>query len=254
MLNPRDCKFDIIILGGQSNAEGCGRGPVSNEFEPNDSILYMFDKRLMTLDDNGLHIVGCADHPFVVETAKERFDGDFLGDFSLTFADSYLKKGYLKGDRKLLIIRSALGGAGFQKGNWGLYDYLYLRLLAMLELALSWNKENEVVAFLWHQGEHDAFERNIPSRYERQLTDLLKGVRQKAGVEMPFIAGDFVQDWKSKNLESCNPIVDVIRKVTVDNARCGFVESVGLKSNDQTIANGDDIQFSRENFHLLGLI
>ena len=34
-------KFDIIIQGGQSNAEGGGLGPVEQEYQPNDKILYL---------------------------------------------------------------------------------------------------------------------------------------------------------------------------------------------------------------------
>lgn len=34
-------KYDIIIQGGQSNAEGSGIGPVTQEFSPNSNILYI---------------------------------------------------------------------------------------------------------------------------------------------------------------------------------------------------------------------
>ena len=34
-------KFDIIIQGGQSNAEGSGRGPVFKAYEPSENICYL---------------------------------------------------------------------------------------------------------------------------------------------------------------------------------------------------------------------
>ena len=36
-------KFDIFIQGGQSNAEGCGKGQVEKPFIPNESICYLYD-------------------------------------------------------------------------------------------------------------------------------------------------------------------------------------------------------------------
>ncbi len=36
-------KFDIIIQGGQSNAEGTGVGEVANAFIPNEKICYLYD-------------------------------------------------------------------------------------------------------------------------------------------------------------------------------------------------------------------
>ena len=37
-------KYDIIILGGQSNAEGYGLGAVSEEYIPDERIVWMNDK------------------------------------------------------------------------------------------------------------------------------------------------------------------------------------------------------------------
>ena len=36
-------KYDIIILAGQSNAQGQGRGPVTKEFVPDERIHFMKD-------------------------------------------------------------------------------------------------------------------------------------------------------------------------------------------------------------------
>ena len=36
-------KYDIIVLGGQSNASGTGIGEVSREYVPNEKILFFTD-------------------------------------------------------------------------------------------------------------------------------------------------------------------------------------------------------------------
>ena len=67
--------------------------------------------------------------PYVIDIAKERANSSVtVGDFSLTFAKRYIEQGLLKEGRKLLIVRTAVGGTGFKKGHWGERDFLFLRL------------------------------------------------------------------------------------------------------------------------------
>lgn len=122
----------------------------------------------------------------------------------------------------------------------------------MVDYALSLSVESRVVAFLWHQGEHDAFEGLKPSLYNEKLTYLLNFIRERYGREIPFVAGDFVNEWKSKNLEICNPIVEEARKVVKNNVKAGFVETSDLPSNNQNMGNGDDIHFCRQSLYELG--
>ena len=44
--------YDIIIQGGQSNAAGYGEGPVTNEYEPCEEIVYL-DKVKLLGDNRG---------------------------------------------------------------------------------------------------------------------------------------------------------------------------------------------------------
>lgn len=244
-------KYDIIIQGGQSNAEGSGIGPVTQEFSPNSNILYFEAKKSVDLVEEGLRIE-YFDEPFIIEEAKERVSQDkIIGDFALTFAEDYIKNNRLETGRKLLIIRGAIGGTGFYKGHWGLQDKVYLKMLEMVDYALQLNPENRIVAFLWHQGEHDAFEGNPPDIYHKQLLDMLQSVRARYGV-MPFVAGDFVYDWKDKNIQICEPIIQVIRNVVKETEKSGFVETDGLLSNDQKIGNKDELHFCRESLYELG--
>lgn len=244
-------KYDIIIQGGQSNAEGTGRGKVFKEYEPNDRIMYMTqDKKVEHLPE-GVKIT-YYDEPFVFSVANERGEGNGkTGDFALTFAEEYVKSGMLEEGRKLLIIRGGIGGTGFKKGNWRKGDAVFNKLLEMTDFALGLHAENRVVAFLWHQGEHDAFERNEPQVFESQLVEILTEIRNRYDNNLPFIAGDFVSEWKQENIELCKPIVEKIK--TVASGKNGaFVETGDLLSNNQQNGDGDTIHFSRQSLHELG--
>ena len=245
--------YDIIIQGGQSNSEGSGIGPVEKAYEPSENILYLdVDKTVEVLPEGGLKIT-YADKPFQLHIAEERLwqDNQILGDFSLTFSKKYIENGLLDTGRKILIVRAAIGGTGFQTTHWGLQDRLFLKMLEMTDYALSLNPNNRVAGFLWHQGENDAVEGNTPQNYRKQLLDMLSFVREKYG-NMPFVAGDFVNEWKMLNIDICNPIVNVIREIVEEVDSAAFVETADLLSNNQTIGNGDNIHFSRQSLYVLG--
>jgi len=226
-------EFDIIIQAGQSNSEGCGLGPVDKPFEPNENIYMM-------------------ENNFTIMTARENIRGnDVVGNFVFPFAENYVKGGHLKEGRKLLILLAAVGGTGFRDKRWGMQDDLYLRMIDMVNAAMGLNPKNSVKAFLWHQGESDALEPN-QSRHYDNLKGLVASVRQLTG-DIPFIAADFVQHWKKTHgLEKCDPIINAIRDVCNDIGRAGFMETTGLKSNDEEVGGGDDIHFSRKSLYIMG--
>ena len=247
-----NCIYDIIVSAGQSNAEGTGHGPVSEEYRINEDILYLSGEVSDVMDGDD-RIITYPNKTLTIDVAKERItEKGETGDFALSFAEAYVRNNLLVEGRKILIVRAALGGTGFQRKQWGEGGPLEERMHEMIEYALSLNEKNRVVAFLWHQGEHDAFEGNHPDNYEKQLTLFLNTVREKYSCKnVPFIAGDFCNEWKNKNLEQCIPIVDKIRRV-FSREKYGFVETSDLLSNNQKTGNGDDIHFCREALHTLG--
>lgn len=250
-------KFDIIIQAGQSNAEGCGRGPVTEEYIPDDDICYLIRPFTLfeTIVDKGEWklLLEWGDKPPEIDIADERVDENGKrGDFSLSFAKLYKSKGYLNEGRKLLIIRAGVGGTGFMKKYWTMDGKCYRNMIELIDLALSLNKENRIVGMLWHQGEHDAFEGNTRETFENQLTACFNSVKERYSLsDLPIIAADFVNDWKSKNIESCEPIVSAIRRV-VDNFGGAFIETADLLSNSQANGGDDDIHFCREALNELG--
>ena len=228
-------EFDIIIQAGQSNSEGCGVGDVENPYTPNDNIWYL-------------------NNDFTISMAQERVWGNAIaGDYSLSFAREYIESGKLMAGRKVLIIRAAIGGTGFLDNRWKLEDDLYLRMMDMIKTALSINANNKLVAFLWHQGETDAFLNADFQTHYTNLSTLIHHVRTTFDcADLPFIAGDFVHHWKFENIEICTPVINAIKEVCSTIGNSLFVETTGLQSNDQKVGNQDIIHFCREALYQLG--
>ncbi len=229
-------EFDIIIQAGQSNSEGCGQGDVENPYAANESIWYL-------------------NNDFTISMAQERIWGNsVVGDYSLSFAREYIESGKLMSGRKILIIRSAVGGTGFLDNRWKPHDDLYLRMMEMIKTAVELNPKNKIVVFLWHQGETDAILNADHDTHYNNLKTLINNVRTTFEYDdLPFIAGDFVHHWKNENINICTPVIDAIKAVCADIGYSMFVETEGLQSNDQRIGNQDTIHFAREALYQLGV-
>jgi len=233
-------KFDIIIQAGQSNSVGEGIGIVEKPYTVTDRVWYM--------------------HPYMyLELAQEYVMQNYAqSNYSLAFSQRYMDTGLLKTDRKLLILRSAVGATSFYDNHWTLNGCLYLHMLDMIQTALEMNPENRLVAFLWHQGETDAANAVSFDEHYHNLSALLSSVREKYAVPtLPFIAGDFVPHWKQKNEQYSAPIEDAIRAVCREAGYSAFVETTGLLSNAQDETHpgfrcDDIIHFCRKSIYELG--
>ena len=233
-------RFDVLIQAGQSNAEGYGFGPVDDPWQEDERVWYL-------------------NQDFTISRAAERVNGNEIqSNFSLSFAREYLTNGFLEEGRKLLIIRSAVGGTGFLDGNWKPGDPLFLQMMEMTQTAMALNPDNRLVGLLWHQGETDAGLRASYDVHYGHLSTLLRLVREgfdRPG--LPFVAGDFVQHWKGDNIEVSTPVVDAMRAVCRDAGHGAFVETDGLLSNLQELRRNplgweDPIHFSRKAVYELG--
>lgn len=245
-------KYDIFIQAGQSNAEGSGVGPVTEEHLPDERICYLEAPKTVITTDAGLDIQFHNEPLQLMVAAEHGTEENPIGDFSLTFSKAYIDAGLLAPDRKILIIRAAVGGTGFQKKHWGMEDILYLKMLEMIDYAVSLNPENQIKGVLWHQGEHDAFEGNTGENYHHQLTMLLNSLQKRYNISrLPFVCGSFVSDWRKKNEEICAPILAALQQVAQD-MNGEYVDASDLLSNNEKTGNGDDIHFCRESLHILG--
>ncbi len=255
-------KFDIIVIAGQSNAEGYGIGEVTEEYIPNERILWLNDKSnprfeknadgkdVFTIDYPAEITVTVADEPIAA-------DGQKKGKLAFFFAKGYAAE-KLASDRKLLIVNAAVGGTGFARNEWGTEGaILYNRLKDFVRYALGLNKENRLVAFLWHQGECDSFENAdwTPEKkyvtHKKNLESMLADFRKEFTCEkIPFIAGGFCNEWYVENKTACDGVLKAIREVCA--AQGAFIETSDLKSNNQSTGNGDGLHFCREAAHILG--
>jgi hypothetical protein len=228
--------FDVIIQAGQSNAEGYGQGKATEPFAQDGRIWYL-------------------NRDFTVSQAAERVWGNEpVTDFSLAFATEYIKASLLPEDRKVLIIRAAVGGTGFLDHRWGAEDYLNVNMLALIRTAKELNPKNRFVCFLWHQGETDA---ELGASFDTHYTNLRALVnRVRAAADrndLPYISGNFVPHWRDQNAEKCEPVIRAMRTLCTDLTNAAFVESEGLLSNDQKISNNDKIHFCRDSLNVFGI-
>ena len=255
-------KYDIIVLGGQSNAEGYGVGPVSEEYVPDERILWLNDNAnpRFEKDENNKDV-------FKMDTATESTitvadepigkDGK-VGKLAFLFSKGYIQSGLLKEGRKILILNAAVGGTGFRDNQWGLERGLYKRLKRMTKAALQQNPDNRIVAFLWHQGECDSFENaewSVEQKYKthkKNLGEMFDDFTDAFNCKhVPIISAGFCDEWYLKYKTPCDAVLKAIQEVVEERNGC-FVETAGLKSNNEECGNGDDIHFSRESAHILG--
>ena len=255
--------FDIVVVAGQSNAEGYG---VSFDNKPLiiADAYEIIDKNKygMRLKEDGSY--DSLDFVYPVETIirelQERsVNKIYNSDLSLSFVEEYKKSKFYSPERKVLVIKTGYGGSGFAFNQHGVGNPLYKRMIDMINVGLSLNKNNRIVAFLWHQGEHDAFENawfTYEERYEYYYSNLLKeflGVREEyKQFDFPIITGGLCRDWKKRYMIESEAIekatIDVCEKI--GNAK--FVQTSDLPSNEEVIHNGDLDHFCKESILSLG--
>ena len=245
-MNFADTKFDIVLIAGQSNAQGSGYGPVEEEHLP-DGVVY----RMSGLGKGDKYENGTWYLSLPPEIKIEELDSTKSDDFGTAFVREYRRKGLLAEDRKILVLNTALGATSFAVGHWTPMGLCYRRMLYMLDCALNLHPENRVVALLWHQGESDASRDVDEATHYENLSRLLHSVRAKVG-NVPIVTGDFCAQWKEQNAEKCAPIIRAIRRV-MDDMGGAFIETADLPSNEQDkTEEPDQIHFSRNSLHILG--
>lgn len=255
-MNFTEYNYDIIVLAGQSNAQGTGRGDVSEEYIPDEDIITLtpsYSIELVKLEDATMRRITYADKPLDFAIADERIqDGKKYGELALTFSSEYKKNGYLKSGRKILIIRAAIGATGFKFGHWGVGKPLYTKLCEMLDYALSLNESNRLCAFLWHQGEQEIGRTYPPEIYRSQLKEMLADLKMRYDCPtLPIIAADFAKEWKLTKEDQGASVIKVIREV-IEGEGGIFLPTDDLPTNNHRNGDGDILHFCRESLHILG--
>ena len=257
-------EFDIILLVGQSNAEGYGIGDIENEYVPNESIMQFIDSYpvMYRVNDEGVEALDVPNETtYRITTAEEntRKGAGKLGCLAFSFIRKYYDS-FLSGTgRKLLLVRAAIGGTGFMRKQWTPDGVLYRRALEMTDMALALNPKNKLKAILWHQGESEAIDGKgksydfLNSFYKQALNTLIADFCNKYGL-IPFIAGGHCDDWIPRFPTESVAITDATKEVIAEFSHAAYVETAGLGSNDRIVRGKylDDVHFNRPALYELG--
>lgn len=231
--------YDVVILAGECNAVGFGKGETN--YEPDEKIYELFrGESFNTKRNPSLPL-----RQYVLKRAGARAHG--MSGFYLFFGKKYEKE-FLRPGRKLLFIKAAVRGTGFKSGEWGKKDFLYLNMSDMAKRIKLGNPENKIVAVLWHQGETDVLNGTDKEFYRQKLSALIRGIRFELNMPyLPFIAGDMCEEW-CENQENAENIRDALMETVRENDYCALVSSKGLSGN----ASEDAVHFSGKSNEILG--
>ena len=124
------------------------------------------------------------------------------------------------------------------------------------------DKDNKIVAFLWHQGEHDVFENmDLPreklyENYRASLSTLFNDVKERyAQFSFPIIAAGFSEDYRNQNeryRSGCDAVLKATKEVCTELGNAAVIDTFDLCSNHQATGNGDLAHFCRESLYELG--
>ena len=123
----------------------------------------------------------------------------------------------------------------------------------MIDFALELEGDNRLVACLWHQGEEDVARNCTAGDYEKYLSFFIDSIRERYHIpKLPFIAGDFVSDWKKTQ-----PRAEEIKQATINVLKArqntAYVTSENLLSNREAgVSETDNIHFCRQALREMG--
>ena len=258
-----DDGYDVIILAGQSNAVGYGAGDTDDVFTESDDMMEIKDTNTAiayVTNEEGKRYL---DMPFPPDLDYVRLGDRYAYErwnacLANTFAESYKRSGRLKCGRKLLVVKTAVGGTGFIKEQWTDGGVCDVKMYHMIKEAFKLSKNMRIVAFLWHQGEADAFD--LPEmprderreRYVKNFGDFVRRVREKLGRNFPIICGEFTRAWMEKNSETTSAVLSAMREVIDRDGFGDIVSSEGLIPNGVAIGTTDILHFSRDGLNKFG--
>jgi hypothetical protein len=216
----------VFVMAGQSNM--AGRGTV----EPRDTIP---DKRMLSINKNGELII-----------AKEPlhwYEPERTGlDCGYAFGKAMIKN--IPSNISVLIIPTAIGGSSISQllGD-SLYRNvkLYSNFLSKVEIAKQYGV---IKAILWHQGESDANEKNIPL-YKDRLATLFAKFRSAVGESnLPVLMGELGSF--SKDKEHFSLINKAIHEYSSSDNKTAVISTGDLKDK------GDSLHFDSKGQRMMG--
>ncbi|WP_158872317.1 sialate O-acetylesterase [Maribellus comscasis] len=219
----------VFLMAGQSNM--AGRGAV----EAQDLIT---NNRIITINSGNNWI-----------TAKEPLHfyepGSAGLDCGLSFAKELLN--FVPDSVTIAMVPCAVGGSSvFQWLNDE--EHRSVKLLSNFKAKAQLSKKKGTIkGILWHQGERNANETDLPEYEDTLLTLFSKFRTSVADDELPIILGEIGRfaepEEKAAYFEEVNQI---IRKVAEENSYLFYISSEGLEDR------GDNLHFNSEGQRELG--
>jgi Carbohydrate esterase, sialic acid-specific acetylesterase len=216
----------VFILAGQSNM--AGRGIV----EPQDTVP---NNRILSVNKNGQLII-----------AKEPlhfYEPNLTGlDCGYSFGKAMIKN--IPDSISILLLPTAVGGSSISQ--W-LGDSLFrsVKLFSNFLAKVETGKQHGIIkGILWHQGESDANEKNIPL-YPERLSKLFIKFRSAVGNDnLPILLGELGSF--SKNKEGFELINKAIHNYTAQDAHTAVIATGDLKHK------GDSLHFNSKAQRTMG--
>ena len=216
----------VFILAGQSNM--AGRGIV----EPQDTVA---NKRILSINKKGQLII-----------AKEPlhfYEPNLTGlDCGYAFAKKMIEN--IPDSISILLLPTAVGGSSISQ--W-LGDSLFrnVKLFSNFLAKAAIGKQYGIIkGILWHQGESDTNEKNIP-HYSERLSVLFTKFRKAIGNDnLPILLGELGSF--SKNKEGFELINKAIHNYSAQDANTAVIATADLKHK------GDSLHFNSKAQRIMG--
>jgi hypothetical protein len=260
---PQAPGYEIIVVAGQSNAVGKGKGPWAEPPE----LVAMEETTSQCQKICQLGRRGARNNQIVPAVDPLDHWNPHPGEkgFALSFAKRLALQ--LPANRKILIVPVAKGGSSILYWDKILSPFpntakeadstlLFDDMSARIDRALAIPGKNRIVAFLWQQGETDigiAARNNHPLNYFMRdsqvyygkLTGLHRNVRARfpQWTCYPFLMGEPVPTWGPAIKSS---FIDAIHDVAAHEPCSDFVSSEGLESNQDAAINDDEFHLSAQ--------
>jgi hypothetical protein len=216
----------VFMMAGQSNM--AGRGIVESQ----DTVT---SDRIFTINAAGQFTRAQEPLHFYEPTRTGL-------DCGMSFAFELLK--HIPDSVNLLIVPTAIGGSSLRQWTG---DSLYrgVHLLTNFREKAEWAKQyGAIKGILWHQGESDANDKDIPFFHQR-LTCLFRMFRDITGdLQTPILLGELGA--YSETQGAWNKINTMIKVFPASDPRTAVVTTADLKDN------GDKVHFNSAGQRELG--
>ncbi|CAM9219812.1 unnamed protein product [Scytosiphon promiscuus] len=216
---------DVVLLMGQSNMSGWGRGYDVNIDGPNDPRIQQWSRANTII------------------TASERLEHADMGTISNTLVGMGTAFGRalvetLPAERNVLLVPTAYRSSRLVDGPWTPGGDLFEDAVTRMTAALASDEDggNCVAAMLWHQGEADVGARVAPDTYRSTWTDMITTLRARipAAADAPVVLGEFCPAVMGAYYELYSPILAAVREIP------DYVPFTAVASSDGLSANSED--------------